>query len=178
MGGPAKPEHRLYEVSGGKAGEEPGPGSMEEDERKRWTDEFELHDRDKDGKLSWDDWVLMVYHENPQRPRYYDGYDDHPDYPVMDQEKLEEQFRAHDTDKDEHLSFTEMLSFVRDAHGEDVGGILKDVEPEKRAEQREIMLQEYEEEASSYAASLMEELDQNEDGKLSIHEWQMYYMDY
>ncbi len=59
-------------MSGGKAGEAPTNIEINDDDiaTKRYQGEFEQADTDSNGKLAWNEWTKMLYHENPQHPRY------------------------------------------------------------------------------------------------------------
>jgi hypothetical protein len=62
----------LGQVSGGKAGEAPNNVDMNDDDDMhtvRYQGEFQQADADGNGKLSWEEWSKMLYHEEPQHPR-------------------------------------------------------------------------------------------------------------
>ena len=72
-------------------------------------------DRGQDGRLTWDDWRAMLFHELPQEAAWVDGHA--PDaVPQFAEDILLDAFDAHDLDNDGQLAITELAAVLSDAH--------------------------------------------------------------
>ena len=61
----------MAQLSGGKAGDAPKEVDDKDNDlhTQRYQGEFKQADADGNGKLSWEEWSKMLYHEDPQRPK-------------------------------------------------------------------------------------------------------------
>jgi Ca2+-binding EF-hand superfamily protein len=119
-------------------GEEPTPTSsiasgtgplstegMTEDEKMHFEElghQFNEEDLDRDGKISLEEWMNIMFHDAPQEPEFEEGMENMHDYmprpeltPEEKEEMLEDakhEFNSTDINGDGKLTHDEMLKFV------------------------------------------------------------------
>jgi len=110
-------------------------------------------DANGDGKLTWDEWVHEMFHDEPQEPVFVDGEDGD----IF----TEELMMTFDKDGDKQLNFEEVRDFVgKHMRREDVDAEFtgKQQETERKG-------------GMGMTYLFMIEFDQNHDNKVSVDEW-------
>lgn len=147
------------------ASDESHPGS----EDTRWGKEFKAADQDGDGKLAWTEWVAMLFHEDPQAPRYVDGHD--PDALPPDAEYIMlAAFDEEDQDNDGQLSPAELLRVLIAADKKHRAAAAREMGNEAPGEEEDPMGME---DINELAPQVMKDLDKDKSGSISAQEWLM-----
>ena len=99
--------------------------AMTEDEKMHYNelgDQFREEDKDKDGKISLEEWLSMIFHDEPQEPEFEDGienmYDTRMNHHELSEEEQAEmledaknEFNSTDLNKDGKLTREEVCRF-------------------------------------------------------------------
>lgn len=142
---------------------------MTEDEKMHYNelgDQFREEDKDKDGKISLEEWLSMIFHDEPQEPEFEDGienmYDTRMNHHELSEEEQAEmledaknEFNSTDLNKDGKLTREEIFNFVK-------GPINAEEEGEDTMS---------EEELQEMTTELFKELDRDLDNAVSFEEF-------
>ena len=112
-------------------------------------------DANGDKKLTWDEWVHEMFHDQPQEPVFVDGEDGD----IF----TEELMMSFDKNGDKHLTLDEVRAFV----GKHMRR--EDVDPDYTGRQAEVSKTKQGGMGMSYL--FMIEFDSNHDNKVSVQEW-------
>jgi len=138
----------------------------------RWKEEFRNADQDTDGKLSWEEWVAMLFHEDPQSPKFVDGH--HPDGVSESTEDIMlSAFDKEDANNDGELTREELVLVLMhaDRRHRRASQVESGEVPEGAEEESDEISAELLEDIEQMAVQVMQDLDADGSGTISAEEW-------